>query len=166
MQYKLIKPTMDKAQIKATILKAVKVATEEKGFTLVRGAYYDVIDNNKCACALGCVLIANDCKMYDYMPKLTELLGVEWDWINSFIHAFDGNSTSAPTPEEAKALGEELLAELKPIRHREWEVKHRKEFNAIEFNSIFEAPKEEIKEEKVIETKEAPKEEIKEEVKE
>jgi hypothetical protein len=146
---------MDKAQLKETIVKAVKVA-QEKGYTLVSGAYLDTIDGNNCACALGCVLIANDRKMYDYFPQLKELLGVEYDWVNAFIHAFDNNSTSVPFPEEAKVLAEELVKELKPIRHREWEYQQMKKMEAKQ-----NAPKEEIK----VEVKEETKEEVKEETK-
>lgn len=153
---------MNREEIKTIIVNSIKTA-QEKGYTLVRGCWYDKSEKGDCCCALGSVFVANDEKMYDYSPRLQEKFGVDYIWINDFIHAFDGTSISWSSKyKEAKELGEDIAKEFNPPIHLEWiKIKDNKEVKEEKVEA-----KEEPKEEKAIETKEEPKEEIKEEVKE
>jgi|SRR5579885_381843 len=126
---------MELSQIKDTILKNIEIATKEKGYTLTKGVWGS--NPHKCACALGCVLIAND-KDPAITPfkQLEEILGVSPEWSNEFVKGFDGLTMTNITIEDARSLGEEIAKELnappflqKAMEKVEKELKETKENN-------------------------------------
>lgn len=113
--------------IKQTIIDSIKWTTENLGFTLIKEDWGTA--NRKCTCAMGCVLLKNDPKdlviiedeKKDNTVKAAEILGVDEDWINSFIEGFDtsGSVHEAKVP-EAWELGAEVSKETSPITHGDW----------------------------------------------
>lgn len=106
--------------IKQTIIDSIKWTTENLGFTLIKEDWGTA--NRKCTCAMGCVLLKNDPKDLviiedekDNTVKAAEILGVDEDWINSFIEGFDtsGSVHEAKVP-EAWELGAEVAKETNP----------------------------------------------------
>lgn len=102
---------MELLQIKETIVKGIEIATKEKGYSLVRGAWGT--NPHKCACALGCLLIAND-KDPAVAPfnQLKEILDVSPEWLNEFVQGFDGLTMVPSNIEEARKLGEDIAKEF------------------------------------------------------
>jgi hypothetical protein len=107
--------------IKQKIIDSIKWAQDNLNFTLVSDDWGTV--NNKCTCAMGCVLLKNDPKdlviieyLRDTGRKAAEILGVSEVWVESFTDGFDGNGRS-DTASEPKAflLGAEIAAETFPI---------------------------------------------------
>lgn len=156
---------MDKAQIKETIVNAIKTV-QEKGYILIRGCFYDETPEGKFVCALGSVLVANNRKTYDVSPQIQEIFGVDYIWVNDFIQCYDGNEAGRWAQyKEAKEVAEEIIKEFNPEQHwraisalsKPIEVKPTEESIEIvkEEIKVEEGPKEEIK------VEEAVKEEVK-----
>lgn len=106
--------------IKQTIIDSINWTRENLGFTLIKEDWGSA--NRKCTCAMGCVLLKNDPKDLvriederDNAIMAAEILGVEEDWINSFIEGFDtsGDVHSTKVP-EAWELGAEVARDTNP----------------------------------------------------
>jgi hypothetical protein len=110
------------SELKDKIVSAIKSA-QEKGITLVKHNWGS--KNTKCACPLGCVLIANEHTIYndeeDNAQAVAELLDVSEDWVTNFIYGFDGDPIDRYNPYmDAWNLGYELRHEIKPINHTDY----------------------------------------------
>lgn len=105
------------------ILEKIQAGIEtakSRGYELVCEDWGD--DNQKCACPLGCLIVANDAELgkpTENFNKAAELLGLNEQWIDSFIAGFDkGYLTYGEEPiKEAKEMGTKLRAELDPLRY-------------------------------------------------
>lgn len=103
--------------IKDKIVSAIKVATDKLGVKLVTEEW-GTAKNDKfsCACALGCMILANDGKLSeedtDHNEKVAaELLGVDKKWVTGFIYGFDGSSLDEGD-REAFQIGKEIRNEF------------------------------------------------------
>jgi hypothetical protein len=122
----------DLNKLKEKIVSGIKYAKEKLGFTLVEEDWGS--KEAKCACALGCVLLANDHGIASDDAEQNEVeaahvLGVSSEWIGEFIRGFDNES---PENEEAEAvweLGKEIRNEFKPVNStdymKKWEEQQR-----------------------------------------
>jgi hypothetical protein len=113
---------MNNNDIKSRIVSGINYAKEKLGFTLVHSAWGS--KQEKCACALGCVLIANDRHLEDVCVEDNEseaasVLGVSTVWVESFINGFDDGEEHEVNTLDVKAreLGIELRKELSPKEH-------------------------------------------------
>jgi hypothetical protein len=103
--------------LREKIVNGINYAKEKLGFTLVYEDWGS--KQGRCACALGCMLLANDSSLTndpeDNAVEAAQLLGVSEEWVNSFISGFDNGD---PILEDVDAynLGKQLCHELKPIR--------------------------------------------------
>lgn len=108
--------------IKNKIVEGINTAKEQLGITLVTEDWGS--KKTKCACALGCVLLANNHGLTDdaeqNATEAAELLGVSESWIDNFIRGFDGDSPDEDEPEEAYEIGQELLKTFKPTSHSDY----------------------------------------------
>ena len=113
-----------KKDIKKKILDSIKYA-KEHGYTLVSEEWGST--EHKCACALGCVLMADSPENLDDTDakravKAAELLGVTERWIDTFTEGFDGNGNSVDAAEhEAWDMGNAIAKEMKPIEYHKWD---------------------------------------------
>lgn len=116
--------------LKEKIVSGIKYAKEKLGFTLVEEDWGS--KEAKCACALGCVLLANDHGIAsdDADQNETEaahVLGVSTEWVGEFIRGFDNDSPGED--EAAWELGKEIRKEFNPINHTDymekWEEQER-----------------------------------------
>lgn len=121
--------TKEQKAIKQKILDSIKYVTEELKYTLVSDEWG--LPAQKCACALGCVIAKDNednlgqTDVINY-TKAKELLGVEEDWLDSFIEGFDGNGTSDQTKVPgAWEMGREIAKETKPIEYHKWDGEKR-----------------------------------------
>jgi len=107
--------------LKDKIISNIKYA-QERGFTLISDDWGG--ESSKCACALGCVLIANE-QMVSNDPEdnaltAAALLGTSEDWINNFLNGFDGKQIHISTRhQDAWKLGLEIRNETKPFSYSE-----------------------------------------------
>lgn len=105
------------------ILEKIRAGIEtakSRGYELVCEDWGD--DKQKCACPLGCLIVANDVKIgkpTENFSKAAELLGLDEHWIDSFIAGYDkGYLTYGDVAiQEAKDMGAKLRAELDPLRY-------------------------------------------------
>src|SRR5579885_513327 len=108
--------------IKNKIVEGITTAKEQLGITLITEDWGS--KKTKCACALGCVLLANNHGLTDdaeqNATEAAELLGVSESWIDNFIRGFDGDSPDEDEPEEAFEIGQELRQNLKPVNHTDY----------------------------------------------
>lgn len=110
---------MNNQQRKEKILADI-AAAKEKGYTLVQEEWGS--NMQQCACALGCVNLANGVDPdEEEQGGAAAVLGVDQNWINSFIDGFDdnGNAKGAHVP-EAWQLGADIRKETKPITYYEF----------------------------------------------
>lgn len=103
--------------IKEKILNGIKTATEKLGVKLVNEEWgTQSMDDHKkwdCACALGCMLVANDLPMDAEDTDFNEataadFLGVNKEWVEGFIYGFDASEKMSKHPDDAFQLGVEL----------------------------------------------------------
>lgn len=85
--------------IKQKIVDCIKDATENLGYKLVEGKWGN--NDNKCACALGCVLATSNVNSgfisddpEDNKEYAAKILNVSSEWVECFISGFDGDSES------------------------------------------------------------------------
>ena len=109
------------SNIKNKIVEGIQAA-KEQGITLVTEDWGS--KKTKCACALGCVLLANNHGLSDdaeqNATEAAELLGVSESWIDNFIRGFDNDSPDEDEPSEAYEIGQELLKSFKPTNHTDY----------------------------------------------
>lgn len=103
--------------IKDIITNAIKYTTNAENFTLVYGSFGSMIE--KYADALGCVLIQNGKEIDEFDADLNtktimDILGVDEEWVNSFICGFDAFDFDASV-QEAFDMGQEIRNEFNPI---------------------------------------------------
>lgn len=108
--------------IKNKIISSIEAA-KAQGITLVCEDWGS--KENKCACALGCLLITNHCDLSEDDPdknefQAMELLGVPDSWINNFINGFDDERSTTLQNIEAWQLGQELRLILNPVNHMDY----------------------------------------------
>lgn len=109
--------------IKQVILDSIKWTRETLGWTLISEDWGTA--NNKCTCAMGCVLLKHNPEDTVIIEEerenatvAAELLEVSELWVDSFIDGFDGNGTAAMCKvPEAWDLGWEIAKETKPLAH-------------------------------------------------
>src|SRR5574338_844627 len=101
--------------IKEKILNGIKTATEKLGVKLVNEEWGTKKDDGKwnCACALGCMLVANNLPLDSDDTDFNEataadFLGVDKNWVESFIYGFDASEKMYKHPDDAFQLGVEL----------------------------------------------------------
>ena len=119
-----------KKNVKQTILDSIQYVREELGFTLISEDWGSL--EHKCACALGCVLVKDDPKDEARLgsaslacAKAANLLGVDENWVDSFIEGFDGNGSSKEAGVSAAwDMGREVALETKPIEYHKWDGNH------------------------------------------
>lgn len=83
--------------VKEKILNGIKTATEKLGIKLVKDEWGSKGgDGSKwnCACALGCMLVANNIAMDEDDSDFNEanaadFLGVDKKWVEGFVYGFD-----------------------------------------------------------------------------
>jgi len=98
--------------IKDKIVNGIKVATEQMNYTLVAEEWGS--KDAKCACALGCMLVANNLHLEtatveDNEVLAADILGVDTMWIEDFITGFDDGHAIRPIAyQDAYDLGAEL----------------------------------------------------------
>src|SRR5512142_1746799 len=101
-------------QIKNKIVAGIKYATEKVGFKLIQGDWGN--KEARCACALGCVLIANDHGICDDSDQnefeAAHVLDVSQEWVQNFISGFDNELEANVTDEKAFELGKEIRSEF------------------------------------------------------
>ncbi len=120
--------TKEQKAIKQKILDSIKFVRGELKYTLISDEWG--LPANKCACALGCVLVKDNPDNLGLSDvknavKAQELLGVDEPWIDSFIEGFDGNGTSDQTKVPgAWEMGREIAKETKPIEYHKWDGNH------------------------------------------
>lgn len=108
---------MNDKQRKAKILKSIKEAQAD-GYTLVHSEWGSGL--TKCACALGCIFVADGINPFDGFATeekaAARYLDTDEDWILSFTDGFDGNGNDkgAHYP-EAWRMGAEIREETKPV---------------------------------------------------
>lgn len=110
---------MNNNQRKEKILADIATAREQ-GYTLIQDDWGLKIQS--CACALGCVNVANGTRPDDQeYGGVAEVLGVDQKWLYSFMDGFDdnGNADGASTP-EAWQLGADIRKETNPISYAEF----------------------------------------------
>lgn len=105
-------------EIKTKIANAIRYAKGQLGFQLVAEDWGST--KGKCACALGCLLVQNNCDIPEdgdkASEKAAEILGVSREWVNDFITGFDDGYPSEPNEAEASRLiGAELRDEFLPV---------------------------------------------------
>lgn len=113
---------MDTKQIKDRIVNGINYTTGKLGFKLVKEDWGS--KQQKCTCAMGCVLLHNDhgiasddCDQNEV--EAAHVLGVQTDWINSFIAGYDGcekedSTRSYILDEGAFEIGKEIAAQYNP----------------------------------------------------
>jgi hypothetical protein len=110
------------SSIKQKILDGIQTAKEKLGITLIYEEWGS--KQQKCACALGCVLLANDHGLCDdaeqNATEAADILGVSEGWINNFIRGFDGDSPDGDDPKEAWEIGSSLRDETLPVNHTDY----------------------------------------------
>jgi hypothetical protein len=110
------------SNIKNKIVEGIQTAKEQLGITLITEEWGS--KQTKCACALGCVLLANNHGLSDdaeqNATEAAEILGVSESWIDNFIRGFDGDSPDEDEPEEAFEIGEEIRKQLNPVNHTDY----------------------------------------------
>lgn len=112
-----MKEKMSQDPLKNKIVAGIEKA-KEKGFTLVSEGWGNT--EHPCACALGCLIVAND-KTIDADESVNtevaaSLLSVSEGWVNSFTSGFDGHSPDDfDFVDKAYALGTELRKEYEPV---------------------------------------------------
>lgn len=102
--------------IKDKIVNGIKTATEKLGVKLVNeewGTRGNGDNKWNCACALGCMLVANNLPMDADDTDFNEVtaadfLGVDKNWVESFIYGFDASEKMSKHPDDAFQLGVEL----------------------------------------------------------
>jgi len=109
------------SDLKDKIVSYIKRAQEDFGITLVTEGWGSKI--TKCACPLGCALLANDIDITDDPEQngaeAADLLGVSEKWIESFIYGFDEGLGHVEN-EEAYQLGLVIRMELNPTSHTDY----------------------------------------------
>jgi hypothetical protein len=108
--------------LKDKIISNIKFA-QDRGFTIVSDNWGN--DPTKCACALGCVLIANEYMISedpeDNAQVVAELLSVEDGWVEGFIYGFDYDLLpDSCAYGEAWRLGRAIRDEVNPMYHSEY----------------------------------------------
>lgn len=108
--------------IKEKIVSSIN-AVKTQGITLVTEDWGS--KSTKCACALGCVLLANNQPVSDDKEinanVVSEILGVTEGWVDSFIQGFDANPILDPEDQtEAFLLGYSIRNETSPIPHADY----------------------------------------------
>ena len=116
---------METGKIQEKIRAGIEKA-KSLGYELICEDWGD--DNQKCACPLGCLIVANDVKIgkpNENFNKAAELLGLDQEWVNSFIAGYDkGFLTYGDKPiTEAKEMGEWFRKELDPLRYHVYLLK-------------------------------------------
>jgi hypothetical protein len=110
------------SSIKNKIVEGIQQAKENLGITLIYEEWGS--KQQKCACALGCVLLANNHGLCDdaeqNATEAAEILGVSESWIDNFIRGFDGDSPDDDEPGEAWEIGNSLREETKPMNHTDY----------------------------------------------
>lgn len=109
-------------ELRDKIISNIKSA-QEKGITLVTDSWGS--KNTKCACPLGCVLIANEQIISndeeDNAETVAELLDVSEEWVDSFISGFDATPSNADTDnDEAWQLGFIIRSETNLTNHTDY----------------------------------------------
>ena len=121
--------------IKQKILDGIQFAKNQLGITLVTEEWGS--KETKCACALGCVLLANDVGLTDDAEQnaqgAAEALGVDESWIDNFIRGFDGDSPDEDEDEEAWELGQAIRQTANPVNHTDY-------INRLEQDRVNEMP--------------------------
>lgn len=108
---------MNNEEIKQKILDSIEYATNTLGFTLVQGNWGS--SENKCACALGCVILKNGLEILgegleeDNAIVAAELLGKPKCWIDDFINGFDSDEIG--TYHEGWKIGNEIKNITEPV---------------------------------------------------
>lgn len=105
---------MSNQSIKKDILASIQKA-QQMGYTLICEDWGN--NKNKCACAIGCVFVADgrEPDVGDPLVAAT-ILDVSEGWVSSFIDGFDNNGTAVVASDaQAWKIGNELRKELKPI---------------------------------------------------
>jgi hypothetical protein len=110
------------SNLKDKIISNIKFA-KDRGFTIVSDNWGN--DPAKCACALGCVLIANEYIISEdpeYNAQVVaELLGVSDGWVEGFIYGFDNDLLpTSCSYEEAWQLGQAIRDEVNPAFYSEY----------------------------------------------
>ena len=112
-----ISNSFGKGSIKDKIVEAIKVATDKLGVKLV-AEEWGTASNDKfsCACALGCMILANDRNLSeedtDHNERVAaEILGVDNRWVTGFIYGFDGSALDEGD-QEAFQIGKEIRNEF------------------------------------------------------
>lgn len=107
--------------LKDKIVSYIKRAQEDFGITLVAEDWGS--KPTKCACPLGCVLLANDIDITNDSEQngseAADLLGVSEKWVESFIYGFDAEHVQ-PINQEAYQLGLNIRAEFNPTSHTDY----------------------------------------------
>ena len=105
-------------QIKEKILASIETA-KQKGYTLVSEEFGD--ESSKCACALGCVAVANGFQISENLKDVAGVLQVSDQWINSFIYGFDGIGwASGAEDPDAWKMGQDIASETKPVSYQQF----------------------------------------------
>lgn len=104
---------MNNTDLKSKILTAIEFA-EGKGYTLITDEWGD--EKMKCACALGCVAVANGLNITEDTTDMSRILEVSDDWIISFVDGFDNNGIAdgAADPKAWK-MGQEIREHTNPM---------------------------------------------------
>jgi hypothetical protein len=110
-------------ELKNRIVKAIELVTKEMNYELIKKDWGN--EDAKCACALGCVLVATDQGISPDAENngytVGEVLNVTEDWVDSFIAGFDGvESTMPPVVSSAFQLGQEIATQFNPKETRKW----------------------------------------------
>lgn len=109
---------MNNKSIKEKIIASI-IKAQKEGFTLVT-EYWGSSDK-KCACAIGCVYVAEGDAISDDAKDAAQLLGVSDRWIISFIDGFDSNGAASSSHEpEAWMMGQEIKQTNCPITYGEF----------------------------------------------
>ncbi len=111
---------MDYVEIKKQIVKGIEEA-RQAGITLVCNDWGD--KQNKCACALGCLLLEKDILVSgdsdQNKERAAHLLGVSQEWVESFYYGFDnlnvGGAGVVEAYPDAYHLGKQLREESGPV---------------------------------------------------
>jgi len=105
--------------IKEKLVESISKGKQD-GWTLIHGDWGN--KEQKCACALGCLLVTNDHGICDdpeqNAVEAAHVLGVSETWINSFISGFDGtdhDSSPDEVVDEAVEIGKQIRSELNPM---------------------------------------------------
>lgn len=96
------------------ISKAIEHAKKELGYSLVSEDWGN--EKEKCACALGCLLVSNKVKLGSMNEEsVIELLDVSQHWVEAFISGFDETPWKLSirfTTEQLDAMDEKEVAAI------------------------------------------------------